>query len=185
MPLLHLYCTLRRCTVKHWSCLICKHPPGTIVKLYITTSCLIKICKHFSIRLDNISDQLFIRIIIFICMFSVEWHGKLCQKLCRRRHCLLCHSIFILQCLHETKMFYKRMLSRYPYFSIQICVIHHGSFSMKWQPGLGWCMSYAIERPHKIKMPCSSAELSVCNDMIAQLLCFLNQLCDCLILYLL
>ena len=55
---------------------------------------------------------------------------------------------------------------------------------MERQTCLCLAVTNSVEAPHKVKMPCGSAELAVCDDMITSLFLLCNEIKDSLILYL-
>ena len=146
---------------------VCHHAPGTVIKLDISTSCIVQILDHFSICIYNILYQVCIGCVVFLRLHTVEWHCKLRKELSRRWHCLFCYCILIFKLFYELKMLYKWMLFGYADFSNQISIIDHSCFTMEWKTCLCRCMSDSIKSPHKIKMPGCTTEFTICNNMIA------------------
>ena len=77
------------------------------------------------------------------------------------------------------------MLSGQSEFPIDIGVIDHRRFTVKWKSGLCRFMSDSVECPHKIKMPGCPSEFPIRKNRVAKLLQLPDQLRDGLILNLL
>src|SRR5699024_8837811 len=150
------------------------------VKREMAASCVIEIADDFLISSGNIGNQFFICWIKFSGRFQIFRYDHLKEELSRSRNGLLCHSIFIFQSFYKFKMIYKWVVSGGD-FSNQVSIVNQGRFPMERDSLFCLMMFHTIESPHKIKMPCGSAEFSVCDHMISGFFLFVYQVCNTLI----
>ena len=141
--------------------------PYTVIKLQVSAACGINLLYKFSVSFYHILRKSLFGSVNVQCGAKKLCTGEIRVKLPRGRDGLFCHGIIILQRLHKFEMLHKRMIF-HRNLSHHVCIVNHGSLCVKGGVSFHrFPVLHALEAPHKIQMPGGSAELTVCDHMIA------------------
>ena len=145
-----------------------QHAPGAVVQLQAAAAGHIGVLDKLPIGLSHILNEFFIIGIVLPGVPQGKRHYHLGQELGRCGNGKLGFHAFAGQVLYKAEVFQERMASFVRQFADEIGVVHHGLLSVEGEAGFGGLVPHAVKAPHKVQVPGLATELSVGNNLEAQ-----------------